>query len=191
MNTEYNQLYQPSSDLKYHKNEIKMLLKSYLSLLKESVEKMNNINYVNHFLYFSIIQLCNSGGVCDPQLMLGTFKKFFNNTINISEGIQTICLIDNLIKNFQSHEVSTNSTATEKNQKLSASEEILREDLHLLKSEFKDPISNQQAPKVGRLPRINFELLPHYFIGNPILKVNSIFYRQKLFDCKNQKNHKV
>lgn len=166
MNKEINKSFQ-LPEFESHKDKMTLILRNYLCSLKESVEKMNNMNYVNQFLNFSMIQICNNMGLAQPQLILGTMQKIFNNTINISEGMQTICVIDNLIKNFEFQNASTNSSASEKNQKLFASQEAPREDpqYQCRPTEFKEENSTQQAPTVEKLAKINFDHLPQFFIG--------------------------
>ena len=167
MNKEINKFFQPA-EFEFQKDKMTLFLRNYLCLLKESVEKMNNINYVNQFLNFSIIQICNNMGMANPQLVLGTMQKIFTNTINISEGMQTICVLENLIKNFEPQDASTNSSASEKNQKLFDSQEAPREEpkYHSRQTEHKEENSTQQAPTVEKLAKINFDHLPQYFIGN-------------------------
>jgi len=167
MNKEINKYFQPP-EFEFQKDKMTLFLRNYLCLLKESVEKMNNISYVNQFLNFSMIQICNNIGIANPKLIIGTMQKILNNTIIISEGMQTISVLDNFIKKFELQDSSTNSSASEKNQKLFASEKAPREDpkYQSPQTEYKQENSTQQAPTVENLAKIKFDPLPQYFIGN-------------------------
>lgn len=166
MNTEITQSSQEILNYNKEKINIRVLIKSYLEILRESIDNMNNFNYVIHFLYFTMMQQCNRSSIKNPLIVLDVLKKFYTNSQNISEANRTIVVIDLMLKRFQTSEAASITQESDKNIKTTQNEASCKGEGKL----------NQASPKIGSIPRfitttasgkINFDLLPIYCIGNP------------------------
>ena len=149
-------------ELRTYKKDVLIVMKTYLTVLREAFQKMNNMNYVNHFLYFSMLQLCNRINTVDPLLVMNLIKKLTVNSQTIFDGNQTMLLIDDLIQKFEFPEKSFNFP------------EIIDTTTKCDENRMKEinPINNE--PRTTIRPNffvevmpslINFELLSRYRIG--------------------------
>jgi len=153
------------------KIDFRLLVKSYLVILKESVEKLNGINYVNHYLYFSMMQLCNKLRLNNPLFLIEVTKRLYFNSRNISETNFTLNILDYLLKQNQTSEAVTNTQETEKNMKIYKIEQSCKPECKINATSSKI-VNTPKFVTITRPVRIKFDLLPSFTIGNPINLIN-------------------
>jgi hypothetical protein len=171
MNTEVKQLSVDYTVSNTQKIDFRLLVKSYLEILRQSVEKLNGINYVNHYLYFSMMQTCNKMRLNNPLFLMEVTKRLYLNSKNISETNFTLNMLDYLMKQYQNSEAVTITQETEKNIKRSHNEESCKPECKISATSSKIS-STPKFVTTTRLARINFDLLPSFTIGNLIILIN-------------------
>jgi hypothetical protein len=165
MNTEVRQSFELCLNPLAKKIDFRQLIKSYLKILKESVEKLNSLNYVTHFLYFSMMQICNRLSMKNPLLLFNIIKRLYTNNERISETNRTIEVIDYLIKQFQNFEVAANTQETEKILKTSQNEASSNAEA-LQNLQLNRTLPPPKFVTITKSPKIGFDILPTYCIGN-------------------------
>jgi hypothetical protein len=144
------------------KEEAKGTILNYLNALKETVISMNNFNYANHYLYYSMLRLSNQFGRENSNLTYPAIYCLNLNFQKIKESNQTLELLDDLVNKIQGDARSCESIKTTK---MSEEEGTLRKAEPIqkcLKAKFQLRVIKRREEEGEKM---NFGSLPNIHLG--------------------------
>jgi hypothetical protein len=121
------------------------------------------MNYANHYLYFSMLQLCNRINTVDAGIVMSLTNKLNINSQTIYNGNQTILAIDSLIKKFEFPEKLINTPEV-----IDTKLPTKCNDYHETRTTTKPNFFVEVMPSL-----IDFEILSNYRTGKPNLNLFS------------------
>ena len=141
-----------------------VVIKLYLNLMRNAFQKINSINYINQFVYFSILQLCSQIHTVDSNSKINLFYFLLRNSHTISSCNKTIMTVENLIYNNNFLLKLLNSQEIIPMKSPLILEELCEKQITSITPQPVTSINQGCSPEV--IPSlINFDVLSHYRNG--------------------------